>query len=222
MRVSRRELLRTVGAAAGVLAAGGVLQACGGGAAPASSVASPSQAQPSAFLASPGGTAAASSQQASAAAPSSPGATGAPVPSKPAALQSSSPAAPPASSPVASQSAAPAAAASAPVDWQAQLDKLTAGAKQEGSINIIIPPGDFYRQVTDAFTKKYGVAADAVVVNGTGDLTPKLTAEQQAGQYLHDVCMHAPGVQFLGLGPLGDQAPLKQMIILPEVVDDSK
>ncbi|HLY66693.1 MAG TPA: extracellular solute-binding protein [Chloroflexota bacterium] len=173
-----------------------LLTACG------SQAASPSSAPASA----PAAASAATKPSAAASAPA------ASVASKPGAAASVAASAKPAAS----------TAPSAPADWQAQWDKTVAAAKQEGKVSVIIPPGDVYRGISDAFQKKYGISVELQVVTGQAELVPKLTAERTAGQYNWDVVMHSPVLLYGGLKPMQALDPIGPALILPEVLDDSK
>ena len=113
-------------------------------------------------------------------------------------------------------------AAAAPVPNQAAFDQLVVAAKQEGKVNVIVPPGDIYRQVTDVFAKKYGIQVELMVGNGNADIVPKVDAERKAGQYNWDVIAHSPGAQFQGLETIGAMDPLRPALVLPDALDDSK
>ncbi len=177
-----------------------LLSACGGQAAPPSSGPVSSATKPSA----------AASQAAASSAPASASA-------KPAA---SSAAAKPAASASATGSAS--AAVAAPADWQAQWDKALAAGKQEGKVSVIVPPGDVYRSILDAFQKKYGITVESLATTGQAELVPKLTGERAAGQFNWDVVMHSSVLMYGGLKPLQALDPVRPALLLPEVLDDSK
>src|SRR5205823_3746503 len=94
-------------------------------------------------------------------------ACGGPTPASPAPPSGAQAAAPP-------QGAAPQSA-----EW----DRLLAAARQEGKVNVIVPPGDVYRNIAGEFEKKYGIQVEVLAGNGTADLVPKIDAERQAGQF---------------------------------------
>lgn len=140
-------------------------------------------------------------------------------------------AASPTSSPVAVPTQTPAqpsaattgnAAASPPADWQQQLDTAQAGAKQEGKVSLIVPPGDNYRGWAEAFQNKYGIQVELLPGNGGDDITPRVAAERQAGQFNWDLVVHSPGVQFAGLEQLNVMDNLRPLLVSPDVLDDSK
>jgi iron(III) transport system substrate-binding protein len=108
-----------------------------------------------------------------------------------------------------------------PSSWQAEWDRVLAAAKQEGRVAVLGPPGEAYRQVWDAFQKKYGIAVD-LVAGRPADLAARVDLERQAGQFLWDVAAFAPGTMFTAFKPKGWLDPLRPALILPEVLDDSK
>jgi len=89
-------------------------------------------------------------------------------------------------------------------------------------VGVVIPPGDVYLAVFDAFQKKHGIAVDRLAVTGQAELVPKLTAERTAGQFNWDVVMHSPVLLYGGLKPMQALEPLRPALALPDAVDDSK
>jgi iron(III) transport system substrate-binding protein len=119
--------------------------------------------------------------------------------------------------------AAPAQTAPAPqAAGEAEWDRVLAAAKQEGVVSVVIPPGDGYRRVYEAFQNKYGIRTELMAGAGQADLVPKLSTERGAGQYLWDVAAHSPSMIFQGLKEVGALDPLRPAFIRPDVVDDSK
>lgn len=125
---------------------------------------------------------------------------------------------PTATSPVAKagDNAAPAAKPAANADW----DNLVAAAKKEGKVVISVPAGAGYEGVMAAFQKAFpDIKVDANYQHGA-DFIPKATAERSGSQYLQDIYIGASTV--LELKRLGFLDPLKPVLILPDVLDDSK
>lgn len=145
--------------------------------------------------------------------------------STPAVAPTSAPAANPTPVPATASAQAQAAGGSAPAapaDWQARWDTLQAAAKQEGQVAVIVPPGDVYSQFVNSFQEKFGVQVTTYPGNGTDDIVPKVVAERAAGQFNWDVMAHSPGNEIVGFMPIGAADPIPPVLILPEVLDDSK
>jgi iron(III) transport system substrate-binding protein len=119
--------------------------------------------------------------------------------------------------------AAPAKPAEAPAaNWQAEWDQALAAAKQEGKVAVLVPPGDAYRAVTDAFQNRYGIPVEVRPTASQADLIPSLTAERSANQFNWDVLVQNPSMIHSGLKPMGAADPVRPALILPEVLDDSR
>lgn len=139
------------------------------------------------------------------------------------------PAAAPSASPTAAKPAAAAtpaaktgdsAGASAKPAGNADWDNLVAAAKKEGKVAVVIASGAGYEAVMAAFEKAYpDIKVEADYQHGA-DFRPKVAAERAASQYLRDLYIGASVV--LDLKKDGYLDPLRPVLTLPEVVDDSK
>lgn len=138
------------------------------------------------------------------------------------------PAAPTASAPAASKPAAPAGSApaasgaTAPA-WQQTWDRTLAAARQEGKVVIVIPPGPQYEPaIREAFGKAYpGIDVEMTNALG-GQFRQRVERERAAGQYGWDVCICGAGADTYRLIADGVFDPIKDDLILPDVIDDSK
>jgi iron(III) transport system substrate-binding protein len=139
-----------------------------------------------------------------------------------------SPAVPAASQPAAQAAlgsgSAPSAGgpAAAGTDWQADWEKTLAAAKQEGTVAVIGPPGDSYRAALLAFQEQYPGIQVELLSGPNPDVNRRALNERQAEQYLWDVIVHAPSSLYGELKPAGALDPLRPVLVLPEVLDDSK
>ena len=94
-----------------------------------------------------------------------------------------------------------------------------AGAKKEGKVAVIGPPGADRRDaLTIGFEKKYGIAVDYHADSGAGIL-PRLSAERKAERYLWDVVITGTTAGLETLIPARVLDPLEANLILPEVKD---
>jgi iron(III) transport system substrate-binding protein len=104
-------------------------------------------------------------------------------------------------------------------DWKKEWDKTLAAARKEGQFTIY-----FYRygQLVGAFGKEYPWIR-ASVVSGTGnEMVNRIIAERRAGKYIVDVYSGGANGNFNVLYKGRVLDPIKDALILPEVVDPSK
>jgi iron(III) transport system substrate-binding protein len=128
-------------------------------------------------------------------------------------------AAPPARATTAS---APASAVAPPDSLPPGWDPLVAAAKQEGRLALSGPPGALWRDALLTFQEDY--PAIAIEFNGVNsrDFWPRLVQERQAGQYLWDLRVGGPDPQVYQARDEGMLDPIRPLLVLPEVADDSK
>ena len=99
-------------------------------------------------------------------------------------------------------------------DWQQTLD----AAKKEGRVVVYIYR---YERVLEAFKKEYP-EIKVVSVTGTGaQLSARLLAERRAGQYIADL-FSSGATTYNELYPAKALDPIRPLLLLPEVVDESK
>jgi ABC-type Fe3+ transport system substrate-binding protein len=113
--------------------------------------------------------------------------------------------------------AAPPAAAPAPSEW----DQTVAAAQREGRLVISAPANTIWREQLTAFGKEYGVEVEYTGGNSR-DFWPRVTQERHGGQYLWDLRIGGPDPQVFNAKETGVLAPARPLLVLPEVVDDSK
>jgi iron(III) transport system substrate-binding protein len=113
----------------------------------------------------------------------------------------------------------PAQQAAGEAQWRAEWEKVVAGAKKEGKLNMVGPRGGERQQaLTEIFSKKYGVEVEYFPAGGF-EVPPRVQRERQAGLYLWDVFIAGTTTLFKGLRPLGALEPIEPALILPEVKD---
>jgi len=103
----------------------------------------------------------------------------------------------------------------ASLTWQDDWNRTVKAGKEEGRVAVIGPVGADRRDALALpFQKKYGISVD--YWPGTGrNITPRITTERGARQYLWDVVI-AGALEILLL-PLNVLEPLEPALILPEV-----
>jgi iron(III) transport system substrate-binding protein len=126
--------------------------------------------------------------------------------------------------------AASAGATAAGAEWEQQWDQLVAGAKAEGKVVVYGPPTPETRDgLTAAFEKRFGITLEYLAVGG-GDAAARVISEQGAGVYAADAMLAGPDSAFRTLAAggqvendvMGVFAPLRPVLILPEVTDPTK
>ncbi len=126
--------------------------------------------------------------------------------------------------PAATTPSAPAAATSAASKpaWQQDWDATVAAARKEGMLMMYTT--DTSAELTEAIratmSDKFGIKVDHLVQTGT-ELSAKVLAERRAGLYLPDVYTGGGTTLFTNMKPVGALAPLKPLLVLPEVLDQN-
>jgi ABC-type Fe3+ transport system substrate-binding protein len=98
-----------------------------------------------------------------------------------------------------------------------------AAAGQEGKVVVAVPPGPQYEPaIRQAFTKAFpNVQIEMVNIIG-GQFRQRVEKERAADQYDWDVCICGAGADTYRLIAAGVFDPIKDDLILPDVLDDSK
>ena len=98
------------------------------------------------------------------------------------------------------------------------LDELITGAKKEGKV-MVYGRGDpeVRKQLTKAFSDKYGIDHEFVYLHRGGEMIGKMKKERGAGLYLADIVIHGPTTMITGVKPAGMLEPLEPLLMLPEV-----
>jgi iron(III) transport system substrate-binding protein len=101
-------------------------------------------------------------------------------------------------------------------DW----DATVAAARQEGALTISAPSGREWRDQLLEFQKTYPEIKATATEFASRDFWPRLVKEREAGQYLWDFRIGGPDVVSYNLKSQGVMAPIRPLLVLPEVVDD--
>ena len=108
-------------------------------------------------------------------------------------------------------------------DAKAAWEKTVAGAKKEGEVRIWGDMEITHQDIVAAFTKEFPFIKAVLVSGKVGDLMPRIIAERRAGKYLADVYSGGLGGRaFYDFQRAGVLDPLKPLLVLPDVVDESK
>jgi iron(III) transport system substrate-binding protein len=112
-----------------------------------------------------------------------------------------------------------AAESAAQINWQKDWEKALAEAKKEGQVTVYIYR---YDKLLQEFRKDYP-DINVVSVAGRGtELTTRLMSERRAGKYIADVYSGGTNGNYNVLYKGKALDPIKPMLLLPEVVDESK
>jgi len=102
--------------------------------------------------------------------------------------------------------------------WEAKWERTVAAARKEGQLNVYITLGP-HRLVED-FQKVYPTIKTVGVFGRSSDLVARIHAERRAGKYLADARIGGGGRNMLKSIPFSQ--PVKPILMLPEVLDESK
>jgi ABC-type Fe3+ transport system substrate-binding protein len=135
-------------------------------------------------------------------------------------------AAPSGQAPAGSSAAAPGPASSAPApsgtgagaSWEA----VVRGARQEGQLAIGGPVGQEWRDALLSFAQDYPEIQLDFVGLSTGNFWPRIEKERTADQFLWDVQVGGAGADSFEARDRGLIDPVRPLLALPEVVDESK
>jgi ABC-type glycerol-3-phosphate transport system substrate-binding protein len=110
--------------------------------------------------------------------------------------------------------------AAAQTSWQAEWEKTVEAAKAEGQ--LVIYGGNDYETLFAEFQKKYpAIKVTSVIATGR-EVAQKMMTERRAGKYLVDLYLDGASTAYSVLYKGKVIEPIKSMLILPEVIDQSK
>jgi iron(III) transport system substrate-binding protein len=105
-------------------------------------------------------------------------------------------------------------------DWKLEWEKLVTAAKKEG--RVVVYMHSAFQPIGRAFMEKYP-EIKFVTVSGRGaDVGTRIISEARAGKNLADIYIGGPHTVSSMLLPAGLLESLKETLILPEVLDESK
>jgi iron(III) transport system substrate-binding protein len=104
--------------------------------------------------------------------------------------------------------------------WKEAWASAVSGAKKEARVVVLGPPGEQIRQaLTQGFSKTFpGIALEYSGGRGSEQAT-KLRAERDGGIYSVDVFLAGTSTALRLLKPIGALAPVRPILILPEVAN---
>jgi ABC-type Fe3+ transport system substrate-binding protein len=114
-------------------------------------------------------------------------------------------------------------AAEAKPDWRAEWEKTVAAAEKESIVSIyIFENGPLTEETVRAFERAYPKIKVSQLRGRGNDLGPRLLAERRADKRIADLFAGGKGTAFstLYVGKLLE--PIKPILLLPEVLDESR
>ncbi len=109
------------------------------------------------------------------------------------------------------------AAVHAQSDWKKQWEQTIEAGKKEGEVAIYGPHNPAYQQIWSLFQKSYPEIKFNFVPGKGSEHAQRIVAERRAGKYLADLLMGGSST-YAAFAP-NTLAPLKPLLILPEVID---
>jgi iron(III) transport system substrate-binding protein len=106
--------------------------------------------------------------------------------------------------------------------WQAEWEKTVVAAKKEGTVSVYACCAVPAALLNAGVFEKAHPGIKVVGVSGRAGLAERIMAERRAGKFLADVVIHGVTPNYTELYRAKIIAPIKPVLILPEVVDESK
>jgi len=105
-------------------------------------------------------------------------------------------------------------------DWQTEWDQTLQAARKEG--RVVLNVARRYDRIFQEFQKKYP-KIKVVTIGGRGSqIAERVMAERRAGKYLSDIYLSGSGMPYNVFYRRKALDPVKEALILPEVLDKSK
>ena len=113
--------------------------------------------------------------------------------------------------------------AAAKPDWRLEWEKTVTEAEKEGVVSIyVFENGPLTEGTVRAFERAYPKIKVSQLRGRGNDLGPRLVAERRAGKHIADLFAGGKGTAYATLYVGKLLAPIKPILLLPEVLDESK
>jgi iron(III) transport system substrate-binding protein len=106
-------------------------------------------------------------------------------------------------------------------DWKKVWDATVAAANKEGQLVISAPSGTAWREQLLSFQQDYPGIKVSATAAASRDYWPRVIKEREAKLNLWDFRVGGPDNLSYTVKAMGYLAPVRDMLILPEVVDDN-
>ena len=105
--------------------------------------------------------------------------------------------------------------------WKADWDQTVAAAGKEGQLVISAPSGTTWREQLMTFQQAYPGIRLSITASASRDYWPRIVKEREAQLSLWDFRIGGPDNLSYSVKAMGYIAPVRDMLVLPEVLDDS-
>jgi len=112
-------------------------------------------------------------------------------------------------------------AAAQPSDWKKDWDQTVAAANKEGQLVISAPSGTIWREQLMTFQQAYPAIKLSITASASRDYWPRVVKEREAKLSLWDFRVGGPDNLSYSVKAMGAIAPVRDMLILPEVLDSA-
>jgi iron(III) transport system substrate-binding protein len=106
-------------------------------------------------------------------------------------------------------------------NWKEVWDQTVAAANKEGQLVISGPSGTAWREQLLKFQEEYPGIKLSITAAASRDFWPRIIKEREAKLNLWDFRVGGPDNLVYSVKAMGYMAPVRDMLILPEVVDDA-
>lgn len=107
-------------------------------------------------------------------------------------------------------------------NWNTAWEKTVSAAKREGRVAVFLYQRDSIEAAVKAFENKFPDIQVTTASTPAAETGPRIMAERRAGKYLWDICICGPTTPYTVLYPAKALDPIEPVLILPEVLDESK
>ncbi len=116
----------------------------------------------------------------------------------------------------------PSSTGSTKAGWEAEWEETLAAAKREGTVVLSGPTRELWRRVLMTFEQDFPEIEVQYTGANSRDFWPRVYRERELGQYLWDLRVGGPDPQVYAAKDKGVLDPVRPLLLLPEVVDESK
>jgi len=107
-------------------------------------------------------------------------------------------------------------------NWKVEWERTEKAAKKEGKLSIFLFQRDNIETAVRAFEKKYPEIKVTTVATAAPQTGPRIMAERRANKHLWDICICGATTPYRTFYRGNVLDPIKPVLILPEVLDESK
>ena len=118
--------------------------------------------------------------------------------------------------------AVPSSTVSTKAGWELEWEETVAAAKREAKVVISGPTRELWRNVLVTFEQDFPEIQVEYTGANSRDFWPRVFRERELAQYLWDLRVGGPGPQVYTAKDKGVLDPVRSLLLLPEVVDESK